>query len=186
MKYKTHIAFSTLAGVCVAKFLDIPFQTDYVIGLAVGSLLPDIDHPKSYIGKKLSKTSRIMSKTVGHRGLTHSLPFWLCLFTLGFFMKENVFLGLWIGYLFHIVGDLLTVAGVPLFYPFSKARIKLPLAFKTGGPVEKVVFIACLLLIVVSMDASMFAELSRSLSIQLQSLLKMVSELIHSLLANEL
>ncbi|MGG3874599.1 metal-dependent hydrolase [Brevibacillus laterosporus] len=182
MKYKTHIAFSTLAGVCVAKFLDIPFQTDYVMGVAVGSLLPDIDHPKSYIGKKLSKTSRVMSKTLGHRGLTHALPFWLCLFPLGFFMKENVFLGLWIGYLFHIVGDLLTVAGVPLFYPFSKARIKLPLAFKTGSSVEKGVFIACLLLIIVSMDANMFAELNSSLAIQLQALLKMASELINSLL----
>ncbi|VEB43121.1 Inner membrane protein ydjM [Chromobacterium violaceum] len=41
-------------------------------GLA-GSLLPDIDHPKSWLGRRIPFLSRPISYLFGHRGITHSL-----------------------------------------------------------------------------------------------------------------
>ncbi len=36
-------------------------------------LLPDIDHPKSFLGQRLSWISKPVARAFGHRGFTHSL-----------------------------------------------------------------------------------------------------------------
>jgi len=47
----------------------------------LGSLLPDIDSPHSYIGRKFWPVSWVVSSAVRHRGVTHSL--FALLFLLG-------------------------------------------------------------------------------------------------------
>ncbi|SUG55388.1 membrane protein [Salmonella enterica subsp. diarizonae] len=43
-------------------------------------LLPDIDHPKSFLGQRLKWVSKPIARAFGHRGFTHScwrsLPYW--------------------------------------------------------------------------------------------------------------
>ena len=43
-----------------------------ISGAYVGSLIPDLDHPKSYLGKKFKTLSNTLNKLFGHRGLTHT------------------------------------------------------------------------------------------------------------------
>lgn len=86
-------------------------------------LLPDIDHPKSFLGQRLKWVSKPIARAFGHRGFTHSL---LAVFALlaTFYLKvpdtwiipADALQGMVLGYLSHIVADMLTPAGVPLLY----------------------------------------------------------------------
>lgn len=67
-----------------------------------------------------------------HREVSHSLlasAIFGILCILGFNQISHINFGeyLSMGYLMHILEDGLTVSGVPLFYPFSKKRYKIPL-----------------------------------------------------------
>jgi membrane-bound metal-dependent hydrolase YbcI (DUF457 family) len=41
--------------------------------VGIGSLIPDIDHPQSWVGLRLPVISRPLVAMAGHRGITHSL-----------------------------------------------------------------------------------------------------------------
>lgn len=89
------------------------------LGLAaLGSLLPDIDHPQSWAGKRLAVVSIPLAALIGHRGVTHSLiavaGFVALLALLG---VNHLAAPLAVGYLAHLLADALTVSGVPLLWP---------------------------------------------------------------------
>ena len=152
MMARTHVAFGAALALAAAQH-DLIELTPLSFGAClVGTLLPDVDHPKSTFGKVIAPISTVVAAIVGHRGLTHSI--WAVAACLAAILKplpafggqpdaESVILAaLALGYVSHIIGDLLTVGGVPLFWPFP-VRFRLPvLAFKTGGVVETGVLIA--------------------------------------------
>lgn len=83
-----------------------------------------------------------------HRTLSHSfLSTFIVggLFTLGLHKYNLTKYGLYIlvGYFLHIFEDMFTVSGVPLFYPFSKKKFKIPLMSTgtTKGSIVELVFI---------------------------------------------
>ncbi|KGX92900.1 membrane protein [Pontibacillus halophilus JSM 076056 = DSM 19796] len=91
-------------------------------------MLPDIDHPSSYIGRKLPGLSKSISKLFGHRGFTHSI---VCVAALYFGLtelKEQVpsvpALGITIGYISHLLADSLTPQGAQLLYPLQVRLFK--------------------------------------------------------------
>lgn len=123
-----HLMFGTLLGVGTQLATGLSpvglfSYPSYYGGIALGSLLPDIDHPQSYLGRRIPLLSVPINKLFGHRGFTHSL---LSLSLLGiasaFYWAVNplFFGGLLLGYFSHILGDMLTPMGVPLFYPDKK------------------------------------------------------------------
>jgi len=129
-----------------------------VVGLGtllagIGGLLPDLDHPKSILGRKLWFISHPLSAVVGHRGITHSLLatiFMLIGLTVVTAQPQYaayrwIVAPLCVGYLSHIAGDMLTPPGVPLFYP-KKKTYSLNV-FKTGDWKETV-FVSCIGLLV--------------------------------------
>ncbi|WP_294907274.1 metal-dependent hydrolase [Tatumella sp. UBA2305] len=96
-------------------------------------LLPDIDHPGSLLGQRLRWISKPMARAFGHRGFTHSLiaivgGVWLLRikFPGVLWLPADVMQGMVLGYLSHIVADMLTPAGVPLLWP-CRWRFCLPL-----------------------------------------------------------
>ncbi len=102
----------------------------------LGSVLPDIDNGgiiTSVIpgGRSISKG---INAIVGHRGFTHWLIVPIALILSGIFYSEYL-IWLGIGYLSHILADSCTLAGVPMFAPFSD-RIYGLRFFRTGGVVE--------------------------------------------------
>ena len=119
-------------------------------GSLLTCLLPDIDHPKSLLGQRLKWISHPIARLCGHRGFTHSL---LVVFA-GIFLFRSHFPHGWIipvdalqamivGYLSHILADMLTPAGVPLLWP-CRWRFRLPLInSKQGNQLERT-FCLCL------------------------------------------
>ncbi|MFC3882261.1 metal-dependent hydrolase [Bacillus songklensis] len=142
MRYHTHVATSIAAGAGIAAATDVPFTVTYVLGIALGSLIPDIDEPNSYIGRRTFGLSKLIKQALGHRGFTHSLLAWITFSFLYKVYPNSFVLGMCIGYIFHIVGDFFSRKGVPLFSPLSKKRFKSPLTYETGSFSETLIFYA--------------------------------------------
>lgn len=142
------MAFShVLTGLSVysiaANYTDLPWGPATVGAAVAGSLLPDIDHPKSWLGRRLLPISLPLTMLVGHRGITHSLLAVVGMaFVLTFYggVAGGVVTALCIGYVVHLSGDFVTNSGIPLFWPI-KRRYRLPLA-TTGGFVEPLIVLA--------------------------------------------
>jgi len=100
--YKTHMVSSICLGAGVSILLNYPFHIIYVIGLTLGSLLPDIDEPKSYIGRRSFGIAHFINVKFGHRGFTHSLLAWLILSYICVFFWSPLAVGISFGYLFHL------------------------------------------------------------------------------------
>jgi inner membrane protein len=143
MKYSTHIATSLLFGYGIASLLSAPLSAAYCGGVVLGSLLPDIDHPNSYIGRRSFGLANIIYNLCGHRGITHSLIMWILIFfpAMVLFHPNLFVLGLTIGYFAHILGDCFSVSGVAVLYPFSQEKLPVPITYKTGGFGETLIFI---------------------------------------------
>lgn len=114
MTAPTHIAFS------VSISLMFGFSSfESLLLLSFGSVLPDIDHPKSFIGKIFYFLSIPLNRKFGHRGLIHSILLWLPIMVLGlYYFKPLGIIG--IGVIFHIILDAWNVAGVHLMKPLSE------------------------------------------------------------------
>lgn len=138
MTYTTHILTGLLAGGTILLQQPDP-QLSLLSAVFIGSLIPDIDEPNSYAGRRNRGTSHLIKALFGHRGITHTL--------FGLFISNIVILGviyyykLDIQYLYyfdigiligHFLLDLITKDGIPLFAPFYKKRIKIPI-FTVGG-----------------------------------------------------
>lgn len=74
-----------------------------------------------------------------HRnGITHSITGLLCFLGIfgNFAVKYdliNTIIPFTIGYGAHIICDMFTNRGVPLFYPFKKTKYKMPLTYSVGS-----------------------------------------------------
>lgn len=112
----------------------------------LGALLPDIDHKGSILGRRFKIISGPLSLLQGDtallpwseethsRGITHSI--WAVLVAI-YFMNDSAtwLFALSFGFLCHLVGDMLTPAGVRIFWPINY-HFRLPITFTTGGVVE--------------------------------------------------
>ncbi|WP_160693448.1 metal-dependent hydrolase [Clostridium sp. C2-6-12] len=145
MNYKTHIN----GGILVGLYVSIQMQNKPLIptgvllgGALLGSLLPDIDHRNSYIGRKVKTASKAINKLAGHRKLFHAPLVYLLLYSIGLGMiKDNLLLmginGLFLGILSHLILDSFTIGGLPWFYPLSKKRFSLA-GIKTNSKLEDI------------------------------------------------
>ncbi|PAF53808.1 hypothetical protein BKH42_03510 [Helicobacter sp. 13S00482-2] len=155
MTFKSHIALGAIGGLTLGALTPIgeikTFYTAMMPLIALGSVLPDIDEPKSFIGRKLPGFSHIISLTFTHRGFTHFLICPLLIAVIaGLFLKEGRFYvyALCFGMIMHQIGDMLTKSGIPYyFFPFKIKAVLLPkkLRFYTGGIIERLVFIFILI-----------------------------------------
>ena len=152
MMVSTHLVTGFFAGAGLVSFLHLHDMAavGLLIGATGGALLPDIDHPKSWLGRRLPFISVPLAAVFGHRGITHSLLAVVGVAWALYYALEQWNLGAgWglaaagvgVGYLSHLLGDFATHGGVPWLWPF-KQRFSLPLTFKTGGVFERVLFFA--------------------------------------------
>ena len=115
------------------------FSSPIYLGLSVfASLLPDIDHTKSIIGKMFWPLSKWIDKKYGHRTITHSLTFLIPVFMASLFLELNIINPYYnlegstysyimlFGIFSHFILDMLTVQGIPLFYPFNRNPCVVP------------------------------------------------------------
>lgn len=134
MNGTNHIAGGLLFTGIFASFWNINIFSDAgLIGLTVlGSVLPDIDHTKSPIGKVFWPLSRYLDTRYGHRTITHSLLFLLGLTLFSYLIQRlacpsyPITLILFFSAFSHLILDMITIAGIPLFYPFVKNPCVIP------------------------------------------------------------
>lgn len=129
-----HIAGGLCFTGIFASFHDVNiFEKPEYLGVTIAfSLLPDVDHTRSIVGKIFYPLAKWLSIKFGHRTITHSLLFYLItlLSVRGF---ELLYLGhlnytILVAYALasHLVFDMCTRQGIPLFYPFSTRPCVLP------------------------------------------------------------
>lgn len=148
MTGRTHILGGVTAGLIYTTFFmpeNMLLFGGTVALSTIGGLMPDIDHPSSKAGKKAGPLSTIINKIFGHRGFLHTPLFIFLFFILFFYFLTNknlnyytpLLYGYCIGYVSHLFLDLLTVSGIPLFFPFFKKKISIT-KLRTGGIGEDV------------------------------------------------
>ena len=123
--------------------LNILANPIFIASTILGSLIPDIDYSKSTIGKIFRPISKYLNRRFGHRTITHSLLAMFGSFLLfaiieaTFFDRTTTAKIYLLGFFSHLVLDMMTVQGVPLFYPFLRNPCVLPgnpnARFKTGN-----------------------------------------------------
>lgn len=147
MKYTTHISTGAYLGAMIVTIVkpEPIVATVFMTASIFGSLLPDIDHPKSWLGQRMPIISIPISAIFGHRGITHSLLGSMILITFTFIVNtfapilSPLTVGILVGYLSHILGDWLTPSGIPLLWP-NKERYASPAMFELGGIHETILF----------------------------------------------
>ncbi len=140
MTAEGHLLFSIACAVFAknAELTPVLAQGDWwhiVPSAILTCLLPDIDHPKSFLGQRLKWISKPIARafwaswflpTVCWRYLRCWQPFYLKV-PESWFIPADALQGMVLGYLSHILADMLTPAGVP-------PALAMPLAFPLAYP----------------------------------------------------
>jgi inner membrane protein len=134
MSGPNHVAGGLVITGIFASFWDINIfsQPAFILFNVIFSVLPDIDHRKSITGKLFRPIATYLDQRFGHRTITHSLLF-LALLTLlasfieKFFHHQLTFTFIiFFSTLSHFMLDMITVQGIPLFYPFKRNPCVIP------------------------------------------------------------
>ena len=143
MTAPTHamLGVATLFGAVAVQPETLSITKVTMAAASLGSLAPDLDHPSSWLGKRLFFVSIPLAGMLGHRGLTHSLLAGvIATLVLGWSLQADSIVpwmvAFLLGYISHLVGDWMT-GGVPLLWP-SRKRFRAPFAFQTGSLFERV------------------------------------------------
>lgn len=140
MTTPNHIAGGIAFTGISLSFWDINiFSSPYFLAVCVfASILPDLDHTKSIIGKAIYPIARFIDRKYGHRTITHSLTFFLpAVLIFGFlelnfinpyFERSGLSFTMVFGFSMfsHFILDMLTIKGIPLFYPFMRNPCVIP------------------------------------------------------------
>lgn len=96
------------------------------------AILPDVDHLKSPIGKAFYPLAKWLDRKYGHRTITHSLLVYSAGILLILLLEKtlhnttDITLIFAFAYFSHLLFDMLTKQGVPLFYPFRRNPCVIP------------------------------------------------------------
>lgn len=119
MTGRTHLTVGVLSGLLLTT------SPTNIALIALGSILPDFDHPRGILGRYIP----FFSKFVSHRGVTHSIAFAVLVGLINFYIAFGIAI--------HIVLDMTTKQGVKLLYPSDKCyRFPFAKNVVTGGKVE--------------------------------------------------
>ena len=131
--------FSSFAFVAILFFLMDAYQKSRLLPAIATVLLIVIPFAMLISLSKIKVVKKNLKFMVKHRGLMHTLILPLCMFGAGFLVTEPTFkillTGVNIGYITHILSDLLTTRGCPVLYPVTKKNIRF-MNIKTGAPGE--------------------------------------------------
>lgn len=140
---RSHVIIGVATWIVAAPLLHVPSLDPVYLGLVVaGSLLPDIDHPQSWVGRRTRPISTAIASILGHRGLTHSalavIGLTVLLLHAGY--RRDGVSALAVGYLSHLGADMLTPKGLRLAWPL-RGTWALPLC-RTDSAMESVIVTA--------------------------------------------
>lgn len=137
MTTPNHIAAGTFFTGFWCSFwsINIFSKWEYIVATVIFSLLPDIDHPRSPVGILFYPIAKWLDKKYGHRTITHSLFFLVVGTTVVHLVSHSLPLGegwggaaliFFFAVLSHLLLDMVTIQGVPLFYPIKRNPCVIP------------------------------------------------------------
>jgi len=146
--WRTHFLAGAAAGVLLAGQADVKAAIVSAGIAGIAALLPDLDDPRSKLGRVAAPASRLVKAAVGHRGPLHSLAGAAAAFLLAVLLSRDTALASLVaaGYTSHLLADSLNPHGVPWLWPCRK-RFGLPLV-RTGSALEKLVVMPAAALLV--------------------------------------
>ncbi|MCL6559343.1 MAG: metal-dependent hydrolase [Firmicutes bacterium] len=175
MLWRTHFLAGAAAGL-LAGHADAKAAAVSAGIAGIAALLPDIDSPRSKLGRMITPVSWSIKELAGHRGILHSLlgagvvtllmssALWLWYTHTHVFAQMlfprwydygHLVLLIAAGYLSHLVMDSLNPQGVPWLWPYRK-HFGLPLA-QTGSVIENLVVLPCVFLLFVWLAAKLLS-----------------------------
>lgn len=129
MTGKTHLyTGGFIGGASIILFTSTGWVTPescmfFLIGTLIGSIAPDIDHSHSTISKKLGVIPGIIVQYFfGHRGIVHSIAFGAGISMVPTIIVPSFGIGLFIGWLSHLLLDMFTPSGVAILWPYRRDR----------------------------------------------------------------
>lgn len=166
MNYKVHKLGGIMFGIAAADVMATTYvghMAPYAIVAipfvsAFASSLPDLDKANTHASNRMPHLSKLF-QLLGHRKLSHSALIPLSLLVLGIFLSFSLsfnpiisacvlslFVALSVGYFCHIMYDIITTMGVPLFSPIKNDSYSVGfLKNKEDGP-KIAIFTAILML----------------------------------------
>ncbi|WP_407101676.1 metal-dependent hydrolase [Desemzia sp. FAM 24101] len=169
MQYKTHLVVTYAAALPMLASSDSLTIGNLAV-LGIGALFPDIDHPGSFIGKRLPIVSDGMRKLFGHRGIVHSLAgavFFTAVFRfLSVTFDWPIDWATWflMGFFAHLVEDSFSKYGIAWLQPLYNKNIQFGLKrvyYTTGRGSEWAIFIiASAILVYQIVQTDLFAQLT--------------------------
>ena len=189
MRGHTHATIGLIVYFLYLSLYNVAFSRSSLLFAFFMSLLPDIDTPYSTISRTTFITKYVSEKinvALGHRGPLHSL-FFRSVFTVilrvfysSYYISYTSYVVGSLAYLSHIVADMFTPKGVPLFRPIIDSRITIckrrgfrrAICIKTGSSKEEMleIFLTFILLAVIGLYLGLYPrDFTRSPSILPQS-----------------
>ena len=139
MMFRTHLVLGVFVALFFLKTFTIENQFLFIFFVCLSAVLPDIDIPKSKIGKKVKPLSWILNFLFGHRGIFHSLVLSFFFFMLLILLFKNyIGAAFFLGYSAHLFADGITIRGIKPLYPFSTFRVRGPV--RSGGMLDYLFF----------------------------------------------
>ncbi len=178
----THSVFGILLTLLILAFFGVQWGMHWTIILCAvfGSIIPDIDHPRSVIGKIFYPIAGFLEHKFGHRTMTHSFIGW---FIFSVIFSVFIYLGIWlsgvffkvefinwnlstrwiaafsISYFSHLALDMFNKRGVQMFWP-NQNRDVIPkdprYRLESGSRSEILIFIILLILMFLSLPVSKY------------------------------
>lgn len=151
MKGSTHALLGVVGLVGLQGWIplppDLPRLGIALVSAGIGALLPDLDADESLIRHE-THTARsdgplgwlVSWLMPSHRGVTHSGLAALAVVGLAWLWPHYWLTALAIGYVSHIVADMLTRQGVPVLWPIHWRLSLSPIT--TGGSAESLIALA--------------------------------------------
>ena len=167
----THIAFGLLTTTGVFSLFSHSLHNNLpaVGAVILGSLLPDVDSPRSSLGRLVPFISVPIERRWGHRTVTHCLlavAVLVVVLSPLLFLKGTIYVALLIGYMSHLLADCGTKSGCPLFLPRPEIAV-LPgndkYRFTTGAPSELILLAVLILLLAAVFPISQMGGIWRAL-----------------------
>lgn len=122
----THGLIGVALGLGVATIYHVTPEASLALaGLAGGlALLPDIDHPQGKLRRKMGTVGHIGLFWLKHRGITHTLIALVAVAAAAYMLLPLPYaIGAAGGYLSHLLADMVTVSGLPVFWPYKRESL---------------------------------------------------------------
>ena len=159
MTAPTHISFAILCYFIIIALTQGIISLFGVGVLTIGALLPDIDTPKSFLGRIFFFVSHKIESKLGHRTITHSIIFVCFIYLvcsailLKFPQYKYLLTPFMIGIISHIMLDTVNKQGPLLLYPSTIKCVfpgKKNYRIEVGSKAEWIFFFIISALIIVS------------------------------------